>query len=141
MPQTRALLDQKIASLQNLERWWFEVLWEGSLPDSFGFEGDTWADEPQDVERSSLRTHYESWLASQRFQGAAASVAVFGKRLKAVCPDLEDTRPWRKDGPRPMGYRFPRLIRCRELFNAALRGGDEGIEWEAEQSRQLNELY
>ena len=141
VPQTGALLDQKIASLQNLERWWFEILWDGRLPEAWDFgEESTWADQPQDIDRAVLRADYDRWFQVQRFQGEHVGVREFGKRLKALCPEIADTRPFRKEGPRPKGYRIPPLSQCRELFNATLNGGGRGVAWDDEQSHESHDL-
>ncbi|MGF1550923.1 MAG: DUF5906 domain-containing protein [Paracoccaceae bacterium] len=145
VPQTGALLDQKLASLTNVERWWFEALWDARLPDGggmgAGFGDDaSWATTSQEIERTALRADYEHWLAKQRHQGSAAGVREFGKRLKALCPEIEDVRPWRKEGPRPKGYRLPILSRCRDLFAEAM-GGDAAQVWGGDQSHQSREVH
>lgn len=143
VPQTRGLLDQKLASLHGVERWWFETLWRGELPGGAGFADDDdagWADGPQDIERAELRGDYERWTQGQRYQGASVDERTFGKHLREVCPELENTRPWRREGTRPMGYRIPALWRCRELFGEALHRDASAIAWDDEQSLQSNDV-
>lgn len=137
VPQTRALLEQKLASLHGVGRWWFDVLWRGELPGGPDFTDDDsgWVDGPQDIGRGELRGDYERWIQSQRFQGASVDERTFGKRLREVCPELENTRPWQPEGPRPKGYRIPALWRCRDLFGEALHRDARAIAWDDDQSR------
>ena len=140
VPQTGALLDQKLASLRGVDRWWYEVLADGTFPDTSGFGGDAWETEAQEVERSSLRAIYETWDSRNRFSGQRVDAASFGRLLKVVCPEVAETRKWADSGPRPKGYRFPPLPICRALFSLWLHGNRESIAWDDEQSRQSHEL-
>ena len=129
-PATKGLLEQKLASLRNIDRWWFEFLFEGEFPDAHVFGDDgTWAEQRREVERSVLHKAYESWMQRQHYSGEVLGSREFGKRLRKLCTDLKGFRAT-QEGQRLWCYRVPALPRCRELFSVALTGEVTAIEWD-----------
>ena len=126
-PETDGLRNQKLASLKNAERWWFETLSRGDLPSS-GFDGEDWEDVPQIIAREALRGHYVEWMKARRFDGEAVDERDFGRRIRAMLPALEDRRP-RQDGSRIRQYALPDLSVCRHAFDLWI---GSPVEWEAE---------
>ncbi|WP_271167300.1 DUF5906 domain-containing protein [Hansschlegelia plantiphila] len=114
VPQTAALRDQKVASLQGFDRWWFDILHEGVLP------GDraAWESGEVEVPRDALRDSYDAFIRDQRFQGAAINATQFGQKLNQVLPSVQTIRPRSERGARLRLYVVPILDRCREEFEA-----------------------
>lgn len=122
-PDTKGLSLQKVASLRNVELWWFEMLNRGVPP--IGFDApDDWASSTS-IGRDALRGHYLQWVKGQRFENAANDIQ-FGHRLRAMLPEIEDSRP-RLNGARVRQYTFPALSGCRASFERFIGGA---IDWE-----------
>lgn len=125
VPQTEALRDQKLESLDGIERWWFDILSDGNLGSAF----EDWEDAPIEVERDRLRVSYEAFTRDHRQYGPARPSGVFGKRLKKMLPALAKTRP-REDGSRRREcYVLPTLAECRTAFETHLKAS---VDWGAE---------
>ena len=110
VPQTDALRDQKLASLRNLGRFWYEILHRGEV-----CEIDQW-DESIEVECDDLRREYELWLRNNRHQGTPVTPQQFGVEMHKMVPGMRKHRPRRKSGSRPWCYQIPPLQECRESF-------------------------
>ncbi|MBM1633880.1 hypothetical protein JQV27_13275 [Sulfitobacter mediterraneus] len=127
VPQTGALVEQKLASLSGLERWWYDVLSDGVLPMA-GFNGEKWHETEILVERSALRNSYDDYVRSSRFQGETVTSEVFGRKLRELVPGLQDRRPT-ISGSRSRMYAFPVLHEVRKAFETKINGR---ILWEDE---------
>lgn len=128
-PETAALMRQKLEGLRNVEAWWHDRLSEGDLRhggDGFDDDQPAWEREAITVSRDYLRRDYEDWLSGRRWHGNAASVDMFGKKLRAMCSGLEDRRA-RVSGGRERQYILPPLTECRAAFAACI-GGE--MEWD-----------
>jgi hypothetical protein len=124
IPQTAALLEQKVASMTAEQAWWLDVLRSGVLP------GD------KDGEGVSARDWmYADYIKHARDRGVSRRVSetALGMFLAKYAPPTRDFRPT------PTATRarvFPPLADCREFFAAKLRteGKAEGLGWgEAEE--------
>jgi len=124
IPQTKALLDQKLRSLDPIDDFLFNRLWEGSLLHSH----DRWRSV---VVRDDL---YGEYLkdTSRMGIGRKRSSADFGKRLKKIISGIGDVRPSIETEPgvvrRAWCYAFPPLDECREAFNRCI---GQPIDWPA----------
>ena len=134
-PRTRGLMEQKLAGLRSVERWWYDVLSTGEPPsgnDSTEFDSDasnpSWETGPWEVGRGALRDEYALWMRQMRFHGDPKGPAEFGQALKALCPEVEDCRP-NEQGQRVWKYRFPVLSRCRDAFAVAMGGDPSDLSW------------
>jgi len=125
-PETEGLRNQKIASLRNINLWWFEMLNRGTLSE---FEdGDGWSVAVQLVGRGELRQRYLEWMKGRRFDGEAVEERHFGRRMRDMLPDLEDRRPSAKPGvTRVRQYEVPALADCRAAFDRWL---GQPVDWE-----------
>ncbi|MHC2282150.1 hypothetical protein ACVME8_008793 [Bradyrhizobium diazoefficiens] len=85
VPQTKALLDQKLRSLDPIDDCWFNRLWAGTLLQ----DDDFWR---RLVVRDDLYSEYLK-DAARMGVGRKRSCAEFGKRLKKLAPGIDDTRP------------------------------------------------
>ncbi|WP_395000019.1 bifunctional DNA primase/polymerase [Sphingomonas sp.] len=129
-PETEGLRNQKLASLRNVDLWWFEVLSRGAVPSDFD-ESRNWQEAPQTVARDALRRNYTDWIKGRRFDGDALDERHFGRRLREMLPSMEDRRPWAKAGaPRIRQYGLPCLSHCRSAFDAWL---GNPVDWESAQ--------
>lgn len=128
-PQTRGLMEQKLSGLRGVDRWWYEVLSEGT--DLFGssdFEDACWVGASQSIRKDSLRAAYEDWMRQRRYQGEIAGPSEFGGRLHALCSSVSISRR-ADDGERVYHYVFPPLPECRAEFARAMGGREEEINW------------
>jgi hypothetical protein len=129
-PMTEGLREQKLQSLKNVERWWFEVLQAGDLPGAHGGfddDGPTW-ETPLSASRDGLRSSYREWLKDRRFDGAALDQRAFGKRLRNLCPNIQDGRIGGR-AARTRVHTFPPIADCRRSFECVL---GLHVDWEAE---------
>lgn len=130
IPQTEALLEQKLRSLSPEQAWWLDILHRGALP------GDAAGSGVVSVDR--LHAHY---VEATHAVGVSrrATATVLGKFIKTVCPDVRRDRPLvvtPGGSSRRYVYEFPTLRQCREAFAARVVGGidwsDLDEEWSSE---------
>jgi Family of unknown function (DUF5906) len=111
IPQTKALLDQKLRSLDPIDDFWFNRLWAGTL-----LQGDEgWGCR---VVRDDLYGEYLKDAARMGI-GRKRSSADFGKRLRKLAPSVADSRPAiEREGivKRLYCYDIPSLLECRQAF-------------------------
>lgn len=115
-PDTEGLLDQKLASLRNANLWWFEVLSRGELPAALDWDV-SWTDQPVAVNRDTLRAQYVEWMKGRRYESDVLDDARFGRQMRVMLPEIEDTRPRVEGGGRIRRYGLPMLGACREAFD------------------------
>lgn len=131
-PETAALTAQKLATVRNVEAWWRDRLYSGSL--TFASIADDLDDEPQDpwaagnviVGQARLYADYADWLTAERFQGSKLSQQLFARRFRRICPVIGEQRP-RLNGQRVRQYELPSLSECREAFAMHIGGQ---IQWD-----------
>ncbi|TYO60787.1 hypothetical protein FXV83_41960 [Bradyrhizobium hipponense] len=118
LPQTQALLEQKIRSLDTIDDFWFNRL----------HEGGEW---PQQIACDLLYAEYLK-AASQVGVGRKRGAAEFGKRLAKLVPDLRRFRPAIEVDPgvvkRVWSYDMPSLDECRAAFDDLL---GQPVDWPA----------
>lgn len=117
IPQTKALLEQKLRSLDQIDEFWFNRLYEGG-------------DWPCQVVCADLYAEYIK-AAAQIGVSRKRSAAEFGKRLAKLAP-LRKCRPSREVAPGVVRqvwcYEMPTLDVCREAFDALV---GQTVEWPA----------
>jgi hypothetical protein len=110
LPQTQALLDQKVRSLDAIDSFWFNRL----------HEGDDW---PSRIVCADLYAEYLK-AAAQIGIGRKRNQAEFGKRLAQLVPGLRKPRPAIEVAPGVMKqvwcYEMPPLDECRAAFDELL---------------------
>lgn len=118
LPQTKALLEQKLRSLDGIDDYWFNRL----------HEGGEW---PKQVVCDHLYAEYLK-VASQIGIGRKRGPAEFGKRLAKLVPDLRRFRPAIEVDPgvtkRVWCYDMPSLSDCRAAFNELV---GQPVDWPA----------
>jgi hypothetical protein len=124
IPQTAALHDQKVHSLESVARFWYECLWNGEIcPGKYM----GW---PPEV---ATETIYSAYLDRAIKWGERRRVSdiQFGKELKLMTPDgsmnrvkithkIMDASGFTQS-VRGWGYQLPSLEACRNAFDEALR--------------------
>lgn len=136
IPDTAALADQKTKGLKNLDKWWFSMLESGELEFEFsnikGASAD-WQTGSIIVDRDEFRLAYSNWMRHQRFDGGEMAKFVIGKRLRELCPSIEDRR--RREGSRQIWvYCIPRLSVCRSEFDTFM---NSKIKWESTDAPEI----
>lgn len=118
IPQTKALLDQKLRSLDPIDDFWFNRLYDGS-------------DWPSRMICDDLHAEYVR-ASSQIGVGRKRSPSEFGKRLAKLVPDMRKVRPAIECEPgvtkRVWCYEMPSLNECRESFDKLM---GQAIDWPA----------
>jgi hypothetical protein len=118
LPQTQALLEQKVRSLDTIDDFWFNRL----------HEGDEW---PTQIVCDHLHEEYLK-SASQIGVGRKRGKAEFGKRLAKLAPALRKFRPVIEVEPgvtkRVWCYEMPSLDECRASFDELL---GQPVDWPA----------
>jgi hypothetical protein len=129
VPQTKALLSQKLESLTGPTAWLYNCLSAGEIA------GKDWMEQGVEIPRERV---YESYVRNHRQYGefrASRNESAFGVELKDVLGDaLKTTRPAATGGSvgfdansiRPRHYAFPSLSQARASFAKHL--GHE-IDW------------
>jgi hypothetical protein len=131
VPATSALVDQKVMSMDDVERWWYNKLLDGMIPN---MRGD-WHEEPIVVIKEHLRADYAEFARDQRSYRPADPVS-FGMRLnKLLNGRLENTQTKPEDSDyavrvdrmgRASAAKLPSLRDCRKIMEERMGGA---INW------------
>jgi hypothetical protein len=125
-PMTEGLRDQKVQSLKNVEKWWYELLTGAELPgvkepEAYdNKEGAPHWSEFTHADVAALRNNYREWMRDHRYDGYVLGEADFGKRLRELVPSLKTVRPRVKGEGRKRYYEIPPLEMAREMFEKVL---------------------
>jgi hypothetical protein len=112
VPKTAMLLDQKLASLNIEQGWWFDTLMKGELP-----SGDNG---PNRCQPGLL---FQKYIIHAQRQGARrrSIETQLGMFLSKNVPGLAKT-----ESKNQILYVFPSLVKCREAFATALQ---QDVHW------------
>lgn len=113
VPQTEALLEQKLLSLSPEQEWWYKKLDEGRLlPHHTKWECE--------IGKEILLEDYLKYTQKLGILRKSSST-VLGKFFRTFCPPNYpisfQRRNESKGGSRPYYYRFPSLEICRNIWN------------------------
>lgn len=111
-PMTRALMDQKLQSLDETGRWWFEFLNGGCLE-----EFDTWRTFLSTVD---ILERVEKVSGVRRHGKLSVQEAV--RRLRELCPSIEKAQKTQPGAPRRRGLILPPLDVARREFEDYMGG-------------------
>lgn len=125
-PETAGLLEQKLATLKNVDLWWLELLNHGVLPSTFFDGAEAWTDAGQTISKESLRRNYAEWMKGRRYDGETVNERHFGRRLRLMLPELEERRTGSRSD-RTRQYGLPPLGMCRAAFDRWLDGP---VDWD-----------
>lgn len=113
-PATRALLDQKTATLEPVPQWWMACLLEGRIAggDFEGWPGET------DCER--IRGAFRRYARERNVKSRLPDECRFGREMKKLCPAMGHTR-------KGAGYVYqvPALEKARAQWDAYMGYGEE----------------
>ena len=126
VPQTDALLEQKLLSLDSVGKYWYDILRDGA------FEGEDrdWSQGPLTIRTRTVQDAYVAH-AMRTGPGHRASDAELGKQLRKYCPGLDKQRRSAAFGfGREWHYEFPDLEDCRKQFGEAI--GSQ-LEWDVDE--------
>jgi hypothetical protein len=123
-PATRALLEQKIASMEGEARFLFDIVKAGVIPGDYEGNGQT--------NRKSLHQRYMTFAkdVGVKFRPSEEQFAI---ALRKLVPELREHKPHR--GGRL--YWFPTLAAVRAHLEVMLR---QPVSWEEPQEWQKDEL-
>ena len=121
-PNTKALLEQKLAGMEPLEQWWRDCLESGQIA-----EGDWGGDWPDVVPTNRLRDAYHRWARKRNIKGRLEEEVGFGRTIKKLAPSMPKKKA-RPDDPTDKTYAFfnPGLERLRADWVKFI-GGE--VEW------------
>lgn len=108
VPQTKALLDQKLESMDAFMQWWHDNLYNTRLG------GQGWPDRVFHVE---LEQNFHEWC-KERMKGSfdRPNGVGFTSRLKQVIPDYDSRRFKEKNGKRWTFIKLPTQAECLSHF-------------------------
>lgn len=120
-PKTKALLDQKISSLEPFEAWWFNCLSEGSIVNA-EFSGE-W---PEAIDTSLFRNGFNRSCKDMNIRSRLPSDTALGMAFRKILPAVSKTKRRVGDGT-VWVYKLPTLIEAREAWTKYI--GQE-VAWE-----------
>jgi primase-polymerase (primpol)-like protein len=127
IPETEAKADQRLESLEVIQRWWANVLDSGELQREEGTGGVEWGV----VSKGAL---YADYVAEGKLHRGYRPMLrpQFWQAMRKMVPSLKDTQPRRGDR-RERAVQLPPLEECRTHFSRLvkipLRWSDAGDEW------------
>ncbi|WP_156507632.1 DUF5906 domain-containing protein [Halioglobus sp. HI00S01] len=117
-PSTPARLNQKIMSLDPIDRWLYEVLDVGHIDVDSGGPEHAW---PLNAEKQAVYDSFCRWIVRCGLKVAAPNLSSFTSTLKGY--GINTFRmSVSQYGVRPYGYRFPPLEAVRDSFQQTLGG-------------------
>jgi hypothetical protein len=123
LPETDALVDQKIASLSPVDKWWYECLRRGWIRP---FSEATEMEWPSYIPTGVVYASYLSFAEKIRLRFCQTDAQV-GRALQKIAPGIQRCR--RRDGTRrEYVYRIPSLDACRAAFAEHIRANR--IDWQ-----------
>lgn len=127
-PNTKGLLEQKLAGLKGVDAWWYDLLTTGGLPTfvDWNDSDEGWREGRVTIDCSAFRDACNAWVEERRHHGDIVGDAEFGRKLREMVPGIKRSRPRMKDGSRAHIYSLPSLRDCRKAFEARL--GKE-VDW------------
>lgn len=113
-PATRALLDQKTASLEPVPQWWMACLLEGRIAGG-DFEG--W---PGECDCERVRAAFRRYARERNVRSRLPDDTRFGKEMRKLCPDMGHRR-------KGAGYVYdvPGLADARRAWDLHMGLGEE----------------
>lgn len=130
-PQTKALHDQKTASLDVFHQWWLDCLSEERI---LGADFGEWP--TGNVLKERIRDAFRRYCEQRRLKTWIPNAASFGRGLLKCVPPLVQTRI-RAEGDLGYAYRFPSVRECRLHWEQFI--GHE-CEWEVvEHEKEIEE--
>lgn len=121
-PSTQGLLEQKLASLEPMEKWWHECLTEGVIAG-----GDFAGEWPESIARQRLRDAFKRWSDQHNIRSRILDAKDFGRKLNAMAEVGGKQARFRIEGALAYAYKIPPLADARMHWDR-FTGHDEN--WE-----------
>lgn len=112
-PQTEALLEQKISTLNPIEQFWFECLTEGYIVGGSEFENN-W---PAKVSKEAVRNAFKRYVQDRQIKSRIPEDHIFSKMLKRFVPSLDANQKITEGERRLRVYTLPTLEECRRSWD------------------------
>jgi len=119
-PKTDALLEQKMNSLDPIEKFWLHCISEGEI-------NGEW---PSEISKLDFRNAFNQYCRDSNIRSRLPDIRTIGRQLKKVCPSVR-TRKISDGVARMNGYWIPLLDNARREWEESI--GQKG-EWEIEPS-------
>lgn len=116
-PSTEALTDQKLASLDSLEKWWFNSLSEGVLLGS-DFQNQ-W---PETIGTERFRSAYAKYAKELNVRGWLPDERAIGRMLARAAPNTHKRKRVRDGGGLSWAYAFKPLVEVRKDLESLIGG-------------------
>lgn len=121
-PNTKALVQQKHASLDIVQQWWLDCLVSGQIA------GGDWAGEwPEQIPTNRLRDALSRWARARNIRSRLPEEIGFGRILKHVAPHLKKRRSRSDQGDTSYVYVSPGLDRLKADWEKYIGGP---VDWD-----------
>lgn len=126
-PVTEGLRDQKLATLDPFDQWWFQCLSDAKIVNGSSFSADDSDSWPEQVDKENFRISYERYHKARNIRSRVMDAVSMGRSLKRVLPSCV-LNAKRREGQKLVNvYKIPDLKSARESFEKFL---GHKIEWE-----------
>lgn len=119
-PQTDGLLDQKLASLEPVPKWWCDCLTSGVIASS-DF-GGVW---PDKIPTTKLMQSFGLWAKLHNVRSRLPSSTEFRKRLALMAPSARNGKVHVQGDTKLQGYYLPTLEKARAEWDAYIGQSQE----------------
>jgi len=121
-PNTQALTDQKLATMEPLYQWWLECLSDGVIVGADFMEG--WE---KQVDKDVIRDAFNKYLKSRNIKSWIKDRVSFTKALKSCLPSLITNQKRRTGDKYTLVYRLPDLETARSEWENYIK---QKTEWD-----------
>lgn len=119
-PETEALARQKLLSLDSVEAWWHDCLYEGRIFYGDGAKPDDYV-WPEMLDKDEAFVSYLNFTKRNRIGAWIHTKVAFGMKFSKVCPSVKSAKVWQKG----WHYKLPSLGDCRALWEVQYKSGFE----------------
>ena len=119
-PNTKGLINQKIAGLEPLQQWWYDTLAAGTIA------GGDWAGEwPDTIPSNRLRDALRRWVNNRNIKGRLPNDVGFGRILRQMAPSFEKRKVGARTAENDTSYAYFKvdLEVLRNEFDKYIGGG------------------
>jgi len=113
IPQTDALVEQKLRTLKPERQWWYECLHRGWITHG------KWQDI---IDKNNVHKNYKSFCDDLGVKHRRSMSELVRGTLKPLVPGISEKRKTVDDGVRVRSFVFPNLDACRDAFDEWIGG-------------------
>lgn len=122
-PDTEGLLEQKIASLNPMQEWWYDSISTGVIA-GYMYQNDGW---PSTVPKEQLRESFNRYSKDRHIKTRSPTANAFGRGLKNCVLSLITDLKHKEESQWIPAYGLPSLQKCREEWEKII---GHKIQWE-----------